>query len=61
MPSLRQVVTHRSLYPLWYDSLLESGTHLLRTSADLRDLETQLAPYLQARALVSTPEPLELR
>jgi len=32
-------VTHPTLYPLWYDDLLVSGVHLLRTtSPDLSDL-----------------------
>ena len=33
------VVTHPTLYPMWYEGLLLSGVHLLRTSApDLTDL-----------------------
>lgn len=36
------VVTHQTLYPLWYDPLLLRGRHLIRTRADLSDLPNLL-------------------
>ena len=37
-PYLWNVVTQASLYPLWFDGLLQSSVHVLRARADLADL-----------------------
>ena len=37
------VITQASLYPLWFDTLLQSGVHVLRARPDLSDL----APLLR--------------